>query len=150
MKIKLLSSVLLAASILMLSVNANAGHHSKNDRQHSQSDKRGSVVNIMKKISKLDLTDEQNMEIKAIVQSGLDDSKDKRQAMRALKSNMKTLRHTEVLDEQAIKLLSAEMADIKSDLMIMHINKRRQVAALLTDEQKETFKEMKHKRRSRH
>ncbi len=145
-KIKLLGSILLAASIAMLSVNVNAGHHSKSERHHNHSDKKPTIKKVMKQLSKLDLTDDQKTEIKVVVKSGLEKSKGKWQAMRELKKQMKALKHAEPLDEQAIKSLSAEMADIKSDLMIMHINKRKQVTSLLTDEQKEKFKKMKHKR----
>lgn len=152
--IKILSSLVLAASITLVSVNAMSGNYSTGDDHKSHSSKgnaeKGNMIKkMMRHMSKLDLSEEQKNQIKLIIKSGIEDSKAQKDAISQLKKQMKELKNAEELDESAFKALFAEISVIKSDLMIMHINKRKQVAALLTDEQKKSFMEMKHERKNR-
>ena len=109
-----------------------------------------SVKRAMRRLAVLDLTEEQRAEIKSLVKAGIEESKPQRDALSAKHQQMKKLMHAETADESAIKSLTAEMANIKSDLMILHINKRQQVADLLNDEQRETLNKMKNQRKQEH
>lgn len=97
---------------------------------------------IMKRLSKLDLSDSQKSEIEALVVDGIESTKIQRESLKAMIHQMKALRFAESIDETAIKSLSLEIANVKSDLTIARLNKRKQIAVLLTDEQQEKMKKL--------
>lgn len=131
-----------------------AGPHHKKAHPFSHGDEqigRGmSVKRVMRHLAVLDLTEEQRVEIKSLVKAGIEESKPQRDALSDMHRQMKKLAHAETADSSAIKSLAAEMANIKSDLMIMHIDKRQQLATLLTEEQRATLDRIKDQRMQEH
>lgn len=146
------SSFLIALLILGSSVKVTAGpyhkegHNHSHEHEHEQVGRGVNVVRVMRHLSKLDLTDQQQSDIKSLIKSGIEESKTQRESLNEMHGQMKKLMDTDAIDEAAIKALSAEMANIKSDLAILRLNKKQQVAALLNDEQRAKLKEMRHKR----
>ncbi len=149
-KLYILTGFLVTLVIAGFTYHATANPHHKGAHGFSHGeDQLGRGMNIkrvMRHLAALDLTDEQRVEIKSLVKAGIEDSKPQRDSLKAMHQQMKKLMHADTVDEAAIKSLAAEMANIKSDLMILHINKRQQVAALLNDEQQAKLKKMKHQR----
>lgn len=104
---------------------------------------------VMHRLAKLDLSEQQKIDIEALTRTGSNAAKEKRQQLELLRGKMKKLANSETIDEQALKSLTSQMADLRSDMMIMHLKKREQIESLLTDEQKEKFNKMRHRRMSR-
>jgi Spy/CpxP family protein refolding chaperone len=101
----------------------------------------------MEHLSRLDLSEQQSIDIRRIVEAGIESSKEKRATLKVLHLKMKKMRNAEEIDESGIKALSAEIAEIKSDMLILHLNKRKQVEELLTDLQKDKLQKMKNMRK---
>jgi protein CpxP len=147
----LLSGLLIALIFAGYTLDVDANPHHKGPHDSSHGMEHGmehgmTVKRVMRHLGVLDLTDEQRGEIKSLVKAGIEQSKPQRDALHVMHGKMKKLMHADVADEAAIKSLAAEMANIKSDLMILHINKRQQVAVLLNDEQRAELKKIKHQR----
>jgi len=152
--ISLLAGLLITLVFAGYTSNLGAGPHHKEDHPFSHGDEqpgRGmSVKRVMRHLAVLDLTEEQRAEIKTLVKAGIEESKPQRDALSALHRQMKELMHAETADNSAIKSLAAEIANIKSDLMILHINKRQQLATLLNEEQRATLNRIKDQRMLEH
>ena len=152
---KILSGLILAVALTSVSTLSMAGpnhrHHDERVLHERSSDQARwmSVKRAMHALSHLDLTEQQKIDIKALVKEGIEASKAKRVEVKKLHKKLKQANKDDVIDEQAIRSTSSDIADLKSDLLIMHLNKRKQVMELLTDEQKAKMKEVKAKKNHR-
>ena len=125
---------------------ANPNHKMRHNGYENQERQAPTAKNIMRHLSKLDLSKEQQVEIEVLVKNGIDSTKVQRETLKSMHHQMKALMHAEAIDETAIKSLNYEMANIKSDLTIARLNKNQQIASLLNDEQKEKMQKMKQHR----
>ncbi|MBV1910930.1 MAG: hypothetical protein KUG78_16645 [Kangiellaceae bacterium] len=113
------------------------------DEMFPRHQQRMNMGRMMHHFSHLDLTDEQTLSIKNLIKDGFEQGKAKRGVMKTLHHQKRTLTKSDIIDEQAIRTLGVEIANIKSDLMIMRLNKRREVEALLDEQQVTKLKAMK-------
>jgi len=127
-------------------VIANPNHKIRHGGYSNQERQAPNPKKIMRQLSKLDLTEEQRAEIEILVKSGIESTKIQRETLKSMHHQMKALTQADAVDEAAIKSLTYEMANIKSDLTIARLNKRNQIASLLNDEQKEKMQKMKQHR----
>ena len=91
----------------------------------------------MRHLSKVDLTDEQRVDIKALVKQEVEANKPKFKQIKALHKQIKTLRQTDSLDEQAVRDTASKIAELRSDLMISKHRTHQAIKALLTNDQRE-------------
>ncbi|MFT6731995.1 MAG: Spy/CpxP family protein refolding chaperone [Polaribacter sp.] len=125
---------------------ANPNHKMRHGGYDNHVRQAPNAKNVMKLLSKLDLSDEQRVEIKALIQNGMESTKAQRETLKSMHHQMKALTQAEAVDETGIKSLTLEMANLKSDLMIARLNKHHQISSLLNDEQKEKMDKMKQHR----
>lgn len=92
---------------------------------------------------KLDLTDAQKVQAKAIFQANKDVAKPIVANLRAERKNLRALMHADTIDEAAIRAESAKVAGIQADLNVNRAKVGAQFRAILTPEQVATLKTMK-------
>jgi len=157
MKFTQLTTVFVSLGILVLSNVAVAIPHNHNDEsnhekhqrhmQHKKSHKMHQ--RMMHKLEEAGVSEQQMADIKVIHETDKELRTAKHQEIKALKTQIRSLAKEDNLDEQALRDLLMTVAEKKADLMIMHINNRHQVKALLNDEQKAKWEDM-HKRHAHH
>jgi len=125
---------------------ANPNHKTRHGGYSSHERQAPNAKKIMRHLAKLDLSEEQRSEIETLVINGIESTKVQRETLKSLQHQMKALMHADAVDETAIKSLTYDMANIKSDLMIVRLNKRHQIASLLNDEQNAKMQKMKQHR----
>ena len=136
---QLLAAALLALSPLALMAGPNHDHH------HDK-------LEMMKK--KLELTDSQYTAIKEIMSSAKAEAKPFKTSLHDLKKQLHNTMKQDTVDEAKVKSLTAEMAEQKAELMMLHKRTKASVNQQLTAEQREKmakYKEKrKHKRHKKH
>ncbi len=125
---------------------ANPNHKMRHGGYSNHEKQAPNAKQIMRHLSKLDLSEKQKSEIETLVKNGIKSTKVQRETLKSMHHQMKALMHADAVDETAIKSLTYEMANIRGDLTIARLNKRNQIALLLNDEQKEKMQKMKHHR----
>ncbi len=137
-------------NVAAVEANPNGKQHKKhyNSYEHDEFEAPSSK-RIMRKLSKLDLSDAQKTEIESLIADGIKSTKSQRETLKSMRHQMKALLQADNVDETAIRSLSTELANVKSELMILKLNKRQQIASLLNDEQKSKLGKMKSNRKSR-
>lgn len=144
-----LAFLLIMSLIAGMSSTVFAGPHHKNGRHDEErgQERKFNAKRMMHHLSHLGLSEQQTTDIKALIKQGFEDAKPIREKVRSLKAEIKALAKSDNFDEAMIKEKSAAVAEAKADLLILHVNKRKQVAELLTDEQKAKMKTMREHRR---
>ncbi len=108
-------------------------------------------MELMRKVfSRLDLSEEQKQSIWLIRSENQDSMQSIKSSIRPLKQQLHNILSAENVDEMAVKVLTAEIAELKSDQIILMSSIKKQIFALLNDVQKtklEKMKEMYQKRR---
>jgi len=153
MKFNQLTAVFVSLGMLVISnVSVASPHKNDSDYDHEQhhrhmQHKKSHKMHkrMLHKLEKAGVSEQQLAEIKVIHESGQALREAKHVEVKALKSQVRELAKQENVDEQALRDLLLNVAEKKADLMIMHINKRHQVKALLNDEQKAKLEEMQHR-----
>lgn len=147
----------LTALILTLSLSANAQQRANNsekprgDRQEQmkkmQADRQQRMMSI------LDLSAEQRDQVKEVRLNNQKGMLPFRNAMQEKNAKLRTLTTADNYDEEAVKELISEIADLRSAMLTMQIAHRQQIRELLTEEQRikfDTFRQnssMRHQRR---
>ncbi len=85
----------------------------------------------------LDLTAQQREQIGQIRSEQRSELAPLREQMKQNRAQMRSVLGAETLDESAVRALTAAQAEIKAQLLVAHVETRRQVHALLTPEQRE-------------
>jgi len=138
-KLTLLISILLGLLVVGYSFQLIAKQHYQSVHGYSQDHGRGNdklnAKRIMRHLALLDLTNQQREEIGSLVKNAIESSKPKREEVEILHAQLKDIKESGKIDEQAIRTLASEIASIKSDLFILHLQKRKEMTALLTSEQ---------------
>lgn len=98
---------------------------------------------------KLDLSDKQKEQLKAIKSANKGEFKAKRKEMHQLKTQIHQLTEAEQIDEGAIKALSLQIAELKAEQVIKSAQMKQEMMKVLTDEQKAKLAEMKEERKAR-
>ncbi len=130
---------------------ANHSYGDNSYRENSYGEKRGhrSKNFIRHAFAKLDLTDEQKASIKSIKQSEMQKNEATREQLIDLKLEMRKQLKADNVDEAQVKALSAQVSELKADLTISRAKAKKQMIALLTEEQQAKLKKMTDKRRER-
>lgn len=155
-KLAIITGAILGLAVAGVSQTSIAGPKHKHQGEHrihgeghggGEFRKRGmrrmNMKRAMHHLSHLDLSEQQKIDIKAAIKDGMQAAQAKRESIAPLKEQLRELAKAETVDASAIKALSAQIADVKSDLMIMHIAKKREIGELLTEEQRQELAEMK-------
>ena len=101
----------------------------------------------------LDLTDDQQQQLKAIAESHHDEFRAAGDKARAAHGGMQALIDADNLDENAIRAKSAEIAAADAEVMILNAKVRKESMQELTPEQQAKLKELREqgpKRRGQH
>lgn len=100
----------------------------------------------MKRLSKeLNLTKEQASKIKAIKEQAHKTMKGDYDKLKMIKSQLKTLVHSETLDESKLDALLAQKKELLASKMKTKIMMKHQIYNILTPDQKEKFSAMEQK-----
>ena len=94
----------------------------------------------------LDLTDDQKAQLKSIAESHRDEFRAAGEKARAAHDGMQALVDADNLDENAIRVKSAEVAAAEADVMILNAKVRKESMAVLTAEQQAKLKELRSQR----
>ena len=149
----LLATTLVVSSVGLVTVVAampfadgpgcgRAGHH----MAHSKHDG-GRGPNLERLASRLDMTEQQRAEIKAI----LDDSRQQmvklREQMRENRGQLRELVGQAGFDEAAVRSIADNQGDLKAETIVLRARQRHEMRAVLTDEQRVQLDEMwKHRK----
>ena len=154
-KLTTVAGIVLSVLVASHSLPSVAGPHHKSgsryshDGENSRNVHKLNMKRMMHHFSQLDLSEEQSADIKRLIKEGFQQSKPKRDEIETLHQQVNTLKHSEVIDEQAIRATAVAIANLRSDIMLANLNKRKQVEALLTEEQLDKLRLMKEKRQKR-
>ena len=121
----------------------HSDRHQKSN-YHQQGFKPINLKKAMKHFSRLDITDEQREQIRALVKAEIEANKPKRKQLKELHLKIRELKSNDVLDEKAIKKTAREIADIRADMMISKSKGMREIESLLTEEQKQKLTERRY------
>ncbi len=89
--------------------------------------------------SALDLSEEQKEQIKGIMLEGKKEAIPVQNELREKRARMRTLSSGDTYDTEALKEVADEMAQLHASLKKIHIEKKGDIRALLTDDQKVIF-----------
>lgn len=155
----LVPSFILASSVLamgMVAVHAESGsgdskcdkgkQHGAFGQHHGFSEGRL----LEHKLSKLNLTDQQQAEVSKIVDQQKPLLAEKRQALHASFKALTLASTSEQYDQQKIQALAGEQAKLQADLLVLRSNTLHEVYQLLTPEQKQKWSEFQSKVRPKH
>lgn len=134
------------SSQLIAKSNFQSAHSYSQHQQHGKTEL--NAKRIMRHLSLLDLTEQQRVEIETLVEYAVQAVKPKQQEIALLHGQLKQIRRSGEVDEQAIRTLASEIASLKADIFIMHLTKRKEVAKLLTEEQLARLERIKAARKS--
>ncbi len=150
MQTKTLYSLILTATFSLGFVQNTFAfeHHGKSFEREIKRELGG--MHFMKRaFAKLDLSEDQKAQLKVLKESGKNGNEQTREQIIDLKLKIKGLLSADVIDEAAVKSTSMELASLKSSQAIKHAKMRKQALAILTDEQRAKFEQMKNKRKMR-
>jgi Spy/CpxP family protein refolding chaperone len=91
----------------------------------------------------LDLTEDQQAQLKSIAESHRDEFRAAGEKARAAHEGMQALMEADAIDEAAIRAKSAEIAAAEADVMILNAKVRHESLQVLTSEQQAKLKEMR-------
>ena len=137
-------------SVLVLSSLSFAGdEHSKhrgngNNNYHQMSEKK-----LAKLTRKLGLSESQQAEIKVLKADEKAQMRALKPAMKAFRSQVNTLMSAESFDEPAFSQLHANNQDVFTAVALIKVKSKFAMKSVLTQEQLEKFKTMKHRRSHR-
>ncbi len=134
---KLMSlKAVLATLILSFSLAASAGPH------HPEH-----YLEMMQK--QLELSDDQVTAIREVMKNNKPKKEAIHNKLKTLKKDLHQQMKAENVDANAIKSINQKIASQKSDLMLLKLNARKEIAAQLSSQQLEKFKEFKAKMQKR-
>lgn len=99
----------------------------------------GGPLGLMKAMKKLDLTDKQRADIRAIVKEEYPKIEPKLRQMVSARRALRAAIQQSAVDEKLIRERAAAVADISADLAVERARVRQRLVAHLTDAQKETL-----------
>ena len=153
---------LLASTLGLGAAAAHAGDNDSGKRGHGYSkheggkhsakkgNRRGGGKMMMKRIAKkLNLTEEQQAQIKTLRTAQKESHSTIREAQKALRTEIKALDTTSADYDTQVAALADKKADLERQTFIQRSEARQQFAAVLTDEQRATMKELKDNRKDR-
>ena len=152
MKTKLIVT-LISASIIAaasFSTDAFAGKDRK-DGPRKGGKQRGELHMLLKErvANKLDLTDDQQTQIKTVLENTKAARSSEFAQLKDLKEQWKALAKQDVLDETALQSVADKESSIKAKLKVERLKVRNEVMALLTEEQRGKLMAWKEKKQDK-
>lgn len=153
-----LNKIILAGTIAAVAFSTSAFSHSDGEQgsESHQREFRGKHHQNMRgfdglrmDFSKLDLTDQQQVWLKQLKENNKASLQANFDEMRNLKEKVRPLLEAETIDENAVKNLSIQIADLKAEQMIKMAMLKKQIFAFLTEEQKARFEELQETHKER-
>jgi len=142
-------SIVIATSIcsaLVLTPVSFAGSgHSNHQGGYDKSDQQMSEKKLAKLSRKLGLTESQQADIKALKTEEKTQMQALKPAMKAFREQVKTLMSAESFDEQAFIQLQASNQETFAAMALIKVKSKFAMKSVLTEEQLEKFRSMKHK-----
>jgi len=145
MKKRLITSAVTTAMIAGLLIGAStvsARHHGMGEH------KMHGPAPIMKLVQELDLSEQQEDGIDALMQQKRRQMRDTKKAIRNGRQALRDAAVAEPYNAVQVRELAESQGRLKTDMMLMRIDIQRQVRALLTDEQRTELDALRAERKS--
>ncbi|MEE4378135.1 MAG: Spy/CpxP family protein refolding chaperone [Candidatus Competibacteraceae bacterium] len=133
--------VLIVSSLgLAATVSAKPG----GDRDCGRGGQQG--FNVERIADKLDLNDEQRVQIAAVVDKSSQQMASLRDQMKANREQLRELSQQSPFDETAVRNVADTQGDLKANMIVLRAQQRAEINAILTDEQRAQWEEKRGKR----
>lgn len=107
----------------------------------------GRGFNVERMSRKLNLTDEQRTQVESIVEASSQQFSDIRTELQQNRASLRELSLETPLDEAKVRELADTQGDLKADMIVLRAQRRSQISAILTDEQRQQMQSMRGKKR---
>ncbi len=107
----------------------------------------GRGFNVERMANKLDLTDDQSTQIKAIVEQSKQQMSDQHDKMQENRKQLRALMQQSPLNEAEVRKIADTQGDLKADMIVLRAQQHATIHAVLTDEQRAQWKETRGNRR---
>jgi Spy/CpxP family protein refolding chaperone len=149
-KTLILSALLAGLLSGMPIVNAHGDEHRSERMTHHQrhmQDMRH--MGFERAFAKLDLSEAQQSAIDSLKQENRTASAGVHEQLKSLHEQLKQAMRADDVNESEVRGLTSQIADLRSTMMIQHAKVRKQALAILNDEQRAKFEEMKARREAK-
>jgi Spy/CpxP family protein refolding chaperone len=99
--------------------------------------------------ARLDMTEAQRAEVRAIFEGSRDEMVALREQMKANRTDIRELMYSGDFDEAAVRRIAAEQGDLKAEMIVLRARQRAEMRAVLTDEQISQLEQMRQRRQGR-
>jgi Spy/CpxP family protein refolding chaperone len=140
----------LVLSLLLISLTtapALANRYAGDSLFKHNSERTGQVEHLIKA---LDLTSQQETDIKGIISESREETKSLREEAKIKKESIRSILDAEVLDEPRLRELVRKQAELHTDLMVAKHTIRARINQVLTPEQRAKHKELRSERKGLH
>lgn len=137
-----LCSALVLSPVSLAGTDSNHNHHKGGDKIYQQM----SEKKFVKLTRKLDLSESQQTDIKALKSKEKAKIAALKPAMKAFRQKVKSLMSAESFDEQAFSKLHVSNQDVFTAMALVKAKSKFAMKSVLTEEQLEKFRSMKYKR----
>jgi periplasmic protein CpxP/Spy len=103
----------------------------------------------MKMMTELGLSDQQQQQVKGIIEKAHSQSRPLFKQMKAERHAMRTLVQADTINEPAIRAEAAKIATLEADMAVQQAKTRQEIRKILTPEQAKQFKEIRNHKESR-
>lgn len=149
----LIASVLIVSSLGLVGVASampygedsgcrHGGHKMGSHHKHG-----GRGFNVEHMAEKLNLADDQRIQIEAIMEESKQQMTDLREKMQTNREQLRELMQQSPLNEVEVRKVADAQGDLKADMIVQRAQKRAKINTILTDDQRTQLKEMRGKRR---
>lgn len=119
--------------------------HGEYKREHGgMHGKRGFDVDRL--AEKLNLSDDQRSQMKVIIEESKPQISALREKMRENRKQLRELSQKTPFNETDVRKLAEAQGDVKAEMIVLRMQQRSQIQALLTEEQRVQMKEMREKK----
>ena len=139
----------LCSALVLTPVSFAGSGHSNHQGSHDKSDQQMSEKKLAKLSRKLGLTESQQADIKALKAEEKMQMQVLKPAMKAFREQVKTLMSADSFDEQAFIQLQASNQETFAAMALIKVKSKFAMKSVLTEQQLEKFRSMKHKRSRR-
>ena len=105
--------------------------------------------NLERLAYRLNMTEEQRAEAKAILDDSRQQMVELRDRMRANRDQIRDLTLQPDFDEAAVRSVADEQGDLKAEMIVLRARQRSEMKAVLTEEQRARLNEMRKEKRQR-
>lgn len=136
-------SVLLIAVVMVLALTGLAQAQKRGHRSGGEGPNQEEMIHRM--ISHLDLTDEQQEQMKQIHLEHREETETLREQMETAQERLNDLVDAEQFDEAAIREAAGEFSEVQTELFVSRAEMQQEIREILTPEQFEKLSEMRNR-----